>query len=64
MVSGRQVVIDIREFRSKLPSMLHLAGFEVMPVTLTIGDYIVTPDMCIERKRFVFFMPRSVFSSA
>jgi DNA excision repair protein ERCC-4 len=45
-----QVVVDIREFRSSLPGLLHAGHFEVVPVTLNIGDYIITPDMSVERK--------------
>ncbi|KAJ9052145.1 DNA repair protein RAD16, variant 5 [Entomophthora muscae] len=45
-----KVVIDVREFRAALPSALHAAGLEVVPVTLQIGDYILTPDLCVERK--------------
>ncbi|GAA5993937.1 hypothetical protein JCM5350_005070, partial [Sporobolomyces pararoseus] len=45
-----KVVVDIREFRSSLPSLLHAGQFEVIPVTLSIGDYIITPDMSVERK--------------
>ena len=45
-----QVIVDMREFRSSLPSLLHASGLLVLPVTLTVGDYILTPDMCVERK--------------
>lgn len=45
-----QVIVDVREFRSSLPSLLHAAGFDVKPTTITIGDYIITPEMCVERK--------------
>lgn len=45
-----QVIVDIREFRSSLPSLLHAASLMVIPVTLTVGDYILTPDICVERK--------------
>ncbi|GAA5899699.1 ssDNA endodeoxyribonuclease RAD1 [Sporobolomyces salmoneus] len=45
-----KVVVDIREFRSSLPGLLHAGQFEVIPVTLNIGDYIITPDMSVERK--------------
>eukprot|EP01134_Creolimax_fragrantissima_P002151 CFRG2151T1 len=44
------VVVDVREFRSALPSMLHAASIHVIPVTIEVGDYIITPDMCMERK--------------
>jgi len=40
----------MREFRSTLPSLLHGARFLVKPKTLGIGDYIITPDMAVERK--------------
>lgn len=40
----------MREFRSTLPSLLHAAKMVVIPATLTVGDYILTPDICIERK--------------
>lgn len=45
-----QVIVDMREFRSALPSLLHAAKIRVIPATLTIGDYILTPDICVERK--------------
>lgn len=40
----------MREFRSNLPSILHLAQMQVVPATLTVGDYILTPDIVVERK--------------
>lgn len=45
-----QVIVDMREFRSTLPSLLHAAKMVVIPATLTVGDYILTPDICVERK--------------
>ena len=45
-----RVICDVREFRSALPSMLDLQNMEVVPVTLTVGDYILTPQIVIERK--------------
>jgi ERCC4-type nuclease len=33
-----------------LPSLIDAAGIKVIPATLTVGDYIITPKMCIERK--------------
>lgn len=49
--SGR-VIVDMREFTHscRLPLMLHSAGLEVVPQTLLVGDYILTPDVCVERK--------------
>ncbi|CAZ86654.1 unnamed protein product [Tuber melanosporum] len=45
-----RVIVDIREFRSSLPSLLHGRNVEVVPCTLTVGDYILSPDICVERK--------------
>ncbi|UZJ52102.1 hypothetical protein CBS101457_001422 [Exobasidium rhododendri] len=45
-----RVIVDMREFRSSLPSMLHGAGMQVIPCTLQVGDYILTNTMCVERK--------------
>mmetsp|Transcript_34725 Transcript_34725/g.87308 ORF Transcript_34725/g.87308 Transcript_34725/m.87308 type:complete len:411 (+) Transcript_34725:347-1579(+) len=44
------VLVDAREFRSPLAFVLHQRGFEVTPITLEVGDYILTPTTCIERK--------------
>lgn len=45
-----RVVVDIREFTSSLPNILYRAGIKVVPCMLTVGDYIVTPKVCVERK--------------
>jgi len=45
-----KVIVDMREFRSELPSLLHKRGIDIDPVTLEVGDYILTPDICVERK--------------
>lgn len=67
-----RVVVDMREFRSKLPALLYQvcsllwvcagckflrlsqlwfqANFEICPVTLEVGDYVLAPDVCLERK--------------
>lgn len=47
---NQKVIVDIREFRSELPSLLHKRGIDIEPVTIEIGDYVLTPDMCVERK--------------
>jgi DNA excision repair protein ERCC-4 len=44
------VVVDVREFMSPLPCVLHTAGFAVAPVTLEVGDFVLTPTLCVERK--------------
>lgn len=45
-----QIVTDMREFRSELPCLIHRRGVEVVPIQITVGDYILTPDICVERK--------------
>ncbi|XP_063077354.1 DNA repair endonuclease XPF [Engraulis encrasicolus] len=45
-----RVIVDMREFRSELPSLLHRRGLDIEPVTLEVGDYILTPELCVERK--------------
>ncbi|KZV76813.1 hypothetical protein PENSPDRAFT_645911 [Peniophora sp. CONT] len=45
-----RVIVDMREFRSTLPSLLHASKLLVIPATLTVGDYILTPDISVERK--------------
>lgn len=45
-----RVIVDMREFRSTLPSLLHATNLLVIPATLTVGDYILTPEICVERK--------------
>ena len=40
----------MREFRSSLPSILHASRLQLIPTTLTVGDYVLTPDICVERK--------------
>uniref|UniRef100_A0A1B0ATA9 DNA repair endonuclease XPF n=1 Tax=Glossina palpalis gambiensis TaxID=67801 RepID=A0A1B0ATA9_9MUSC len=49
-LSVPKIIVDMREFRSDLPCLIHKRGLEVVPVTITIGDYILTPEICVERK--------------
>ncbi|TPX41493.1 hypothetical protein SeMB42_g05553 [Synchytrium endobioticum] len=44
------VVVDVREFRSSLPSLLHAKRLSLKPCTLEVGDYILSPLICVERK--------------
>lgn len=44
------VIVDVREFSSSLPNLLYRAGIKVLPCMITVGDYIVSPKICIERK--------------
>ncbi|WPK27057.1 hypothetical protein PUMCH_004428 [Australozyma saopauloensis] len=45
-----QVVVDSREFNSSLPKLLYRVGIKVVPCMLTVGDYILSPKICVERK--------------
>ncbi|KAL9131956.1 MAG: hypothetical protein Q9217_000236 [Psora testacea] len=45
-----RVVVDVREFRSSLPSLLHGRSNIVIPCMLTVADYVLTPQICVERK--------------
>ena len=45
-----QIIVDIREMGATLPSLIDAAGIKVIPATLTVGDYILNPRMCVERK--------------
>jgi DNA excision repair protein ERCC-4 len=45
-----RVVVDVREFRSSLPSLLHGRSMVIVPCMLTVGDYVISPNICIERK--------------
>ncbi|KAG0050984.1 hypothetical protein BGZ83_004235 [Gryganskiella cystojenkinii] len=45
-----RIVIDAREFRSSLPSILHSQGMVLDPCTITVGDYVLSPNICVERK--------------
>lgn len=39
------VIVDLREFRSQLPMLLHASGLKIIPATITVGDYILSPDI-------------------
>lgn len=44
------VIVDTREFSASLPGLLYRYGVRVVPCMLTVGDYIISPDICLERK--------------
>jgi len=48
----QRVIVDLREFRNStsLPLLLYRDGINVIPVTLKVGDYILSPSLCVERK--------------
>ncbi|CAI5759061.1 unnamed protein product [Candida verbasci] len=45
-----RIIVDVREFGSSLPNLLYRIGIKVVPCMITVGDYILSPRMCIERK--------------
>ncbi len=45
-----RVVVDVREFRSSLPSLMHGRSMVVVPCMLTVADYVLSPNICVERK--------------
>ena len=45
-----RVVVDVREFQSSLPSLLHGRSMIIVPCMLTVGDYVLSPNICVERK--------------
>ncbi|TYJ54668.1 hypothetical protein B9479_004702 [Cryptococcus floricola] len=48
--SESRIIVDLREIGALLPSLIDAAGIKVIPCTLTVGDYILSPKMCVERK--------------
>lgn len=46
----REIAVDVREFRSALPSILHQGGMRLAPVTLIVGDFVLSNVHCVERK--------------
>ncbi|KIR71477.1 DNA excision repair protein ERCC-4 [Cryptococcus deuterogattii CA1014] len=38
-----RIIVDIREMGALLPSLIDSAGIKVIPSTLTVGDYILSP---------------------
>jgi DNA excision repair protein ERCC-4 len=46
----RDIAVDVREFRSVLPSILHQGGMRLAPVTLIVGDFVLSSVHCVERK--------------
>ncbi|CAI2377235.1 unnamed protein product [Moneuplotes crassus] len=44
------VVVDVREFSSSTPHYLYDAGFWVIPVTLNVGDFVLSNKIAVEKK--------------
>ncbi|QSL66587.1 hypothetical protein MERGE_000969 [Pneumocystis wakefieldiae] len=50
MASTESSRVYIREFRSPLPSLLYNYHVDIIPCQLTVGDYILSSSLCVERK--------------
>ncbi|KAN0041352.1 hypothetical protein ACTFIV_003891 [Dictyostelium citrinum] len=46
----KTIIIDSHEFKSSLPVVLHNNGYEIIPLRLEVGDFVLSPIHCIERK--------------
>ena len=46
----KSIIVDKRDLRSSLPQALHYGGIKLIAETLYIGDYILSSEICIERK--------------
>ncbi|KAF7632544.1 ERCC4 domain-containing protein [Meloidogyne graminicola] len=46
----QKIIVDLREFNSELPTVLYRRGLDLMAAMLEVGDYILSPDICCERK--------------
>lgn len=61
-----QVIVDSREFKSSTPFLIYLTGMTVIPSMITVGDYILSPTTCVERKSILdlieSFKNRRLFS--
>jgi DNA excision repair protein ERCC-4 len=49
-MSNKSIVVDLREFRCSLPSMLHSSHYDIVPRTIYVGDYVLSSEICVERK--------------
>jgi len=44
------IVVDTREFSCLTPIYLAERGFWLVPMQLTVGDYVLSDQICVERK--------------
>jgi ERCC4-type nuclease len=44
------LIVDTREFSCTTPIFLHEKGFWLVPMVITVGDYILSDQICVERK--------------
>lgn len=48
--NGGKVLVDTRELRSTLPMLLYQSNLSIVPITLEVGDFILSKDIGVERK--------------
>lgn len=51
-----RILVDKRELRSLLPGALFFGGFNVIPMWLEYGDYIISDEIVVERKSIQDFL--------
>ena len=51
-ITTPSIIVDSREFKSSLPAALYSHGFQLLPVTLTICDYVLSSSIGVERKSY------------
>lgn len=49
-IKGGKVLVDTRELRSTLPMLLYQSKITIVPLTLEVGDFILSKNIGIERK--------------
>ncbi|OHT00897.1 ERCC4 domain containing protein [Tritrichomonas foetus] len=52
VIGQRPIIADDREFRSSFPLGLLRNGFKVVPALITVGDYVLSDEIVIERKAY------------
>ena len=50
LVVENSIIIDTRELRSALPFVLYRQNFRIVLATIQVGDYVLSRDICVERK--------------
>lgn len=50
------IVADTREFKSELPGMLFRHQLRLAPSMIEVGDYILSPEIAVERKALMDFI--------
>lgn len=46
------IIVDMREFRSELPALIHKRGIDIEPVTITVSIF---SNYCVEKNQLYIF---------